>query len=94
MLSLLRDALDVCNEVIATQGGATGKVWDRLPERREQVIVRQYAKPKTPPATTRHKRPARVNRYAVSAEPAAPEAAAMRKVKSSRASKAPRPSGG
>jgi hypothetical protein len=94
--SHLDAALDVCNEVIATQGGATGKVWDRLRERREQIIVRQYAKPKTPPATTRNKRPARVNRYAVPAEPvapAAPEAAARRKVKSSQATKAPRPSG-
>jgi hypothetical protein len=81
---------------IATQGGATGKVWDRLRERRDRIIIRQYAKPKTPPATTRNERPARVNRYAVPAEPvapAAPEAAARRKVKSSQATKAPRPSG-
>ena len=94
--SHLDAALDVCNAAIATQGGAIGKVWDRLCERRDRIIIRQYAKPKTPPATTRNKRPARVNRYAVPAEPvapAAPEAAARRKVKSSQATKAPRPSG-
>lgn len=88
--SHLDAALDVCNAAIATQGDATGKVWDRLHERRARIIVRQYAKPRTAPATTRNKRTARVNRYAVPAEPvtpAVPTTSAKRKTKSSRAAK-------
>lgn len=89
--SHLDAALDVCNAAIATQSDATGRVWDRLRERRDRIIVRQYAKPRTPPATTRNKRPARVNRYTVPPEPpASTPAKPARRTKSSRAAKAPR----
>lgn len=63
--SHLDDALDVCDQALATKASATGRVWDRLQERRERILSRQAAPPRKAPATTRNRRKRRETRYSV-----------------------------
>lgn len=82
------EALDICDQAIATQGKATGRVWDSLRERRARILVQKYARPRTPPATVRNKRPARQSRFFTLAAPTPPVPKA--KARSRRASSAGR----
>lgn len=62
----LDEALAVCDQAIATQGVATGRVWDSLHERRARILVRKCAKPRKEPKSTRNTRQPRTSRFVVS----------------------------
>jgi len=67
-------ALDIVEQAIALQGDTKGRVWDGLRERRDRIIVRQYAKPRRAPLSTRNKRSPRLSLFVVTNEPKAPTA--------------------
>lgn len=59
----LTDALTICDEALADRGDDTGRVWDRITSRRERILQRQAAPPRTPPETVRNGRTPRPSRF-------------------------------
>ena len=74
--SNLAEALDVCNQALAPKPDASGRIWQRLRDRRSRIRAQQAATPRRAPATVRNKRPPRPSRYRLTdRESAAPGAA-------------------